>query len=123
MRDLMLIASIAAVFATGWYFMGKLDTFLESNHQDQAALLSASENNLRIGFFDLLVADSLSGVLEKYSRIYPSVSVSLFSGTEAELMREFCLHKLDMIFCRKTLLFLKKFDVKSMKSLLSICPL
>lgn len=123
MQDILLIAAVAAVFAFGWYLMGKLDAFLESNRQDQIALLSASENILRIGFFDPLVADSLSGVLEKYSKIHPSVSASLFSGTETELMREFSLHKLDMIFCQKTLLFLKRFVVKSMKSLLSICPL
>lgn len=98
MQDILLIVAVAAVFAFGWYLMGKLDAFLESNRQDQAALLPANENNLRIGFFDPLVADSLSSVLEKYSRIYPSVSVSLFSGTEAELMREFCSHKMDMIF-------------------------
>ena len=98
MQDILLIAAVAAVFAFGWYLMGKLDAFLESNRQDQIALLSASENILRIGFFDPLVADSLSGVLEKYSKIHPSVSASLFSGTETELMREFSLHKLDMIF-------------------------
>ena len=98
MQDLLLIVAVTAVFAFGWYLMGKLDAFLESNRQDQIALLSAGENILRIGFFDPLVADSLSGALEKYSRIYPSVSVSLFSGTEAELMREFCSHKLDMIY-------------------------
>ena len=96
MQDILLIAAVAAVFAFGWYLMGKLDAFLESNRQDQIALLSSSENILRIGFSDPFVADSLSGVLEKYSKIYPSVSVSLFSGTEAELMREFSLHKLDM---------------------------
>lgn len=98
MQDILLIAAVAAVFAFGWYLMGKLDAFLESNRQDQIALLSASENILRIGFFDPLVADSLSGVLEKYSKIHPSVSASLFSGTETELMREFSLHKLDMVF-------------------------
>lgn len=98
MQDILLVVAVAAVFAFGWYLMGKLDAFLDSNRQDEAALLSASENNLRIGFFDPLVADSLSSALEKYSRICPSVSVSLFSGTEAELMREFCSHKLDMIF-------------------------
>ena len=97
MQDILLIAAVAAVFAFGWYLMGKLDAFLESNRQDQIVLLSASENILRIGFFDLLVADSLFGVLEKYSKIHPSVSVSLFSGTETELMREFSSHKLNMI--------------------------
>ena len=98
MQDILLIAAVVAVFAFGWYLMGKLDAFLESNRQDQIALLSSSENILRIGFSDPFVADSLSGVLEKYSRIHPSVSAFLFSGTETELMREFFLHKLDMIF-------------------------
>ena len=98
MQDILLIVAVAAVFAFGWYLMGKLDAFLESNRQDQATLLSTSENNLRIGFFDPLVADSLTSGLETYSKIYPSVSVSLFSGTEAELTREFFSHKLDMIF-------------------------
>ena len=98
MQDFLLIAAAAAVFAFGWYLMGRLDAFLESNCQDQTALRSAGEKVLRIGFFDPLVADSLSGVLEKYSKIHPSVSASLFSGTETELMSAFCSQKLDMIF-------------------------
>ena len=98
MQDFLLIAAAAAVFAFGWYLMGRLDAFLESNCQDQTALRSAGEKVLRIGFFDPLVADSLSGVLEKYSKIHPSVSAALFSGTETELMSAFCSQKLDMIF-------------------------
>lgn len=98
MRDLLLIAALAAVFVFGWYLMGKLDAFSESNRQNRIALRSAGENTLRIGFFDPLVADSLSGVLEKYSKIRPGVSTSLFSGSETELMRAFCLHKLDVVF-------------------------
>ena len=65
MQDILLIAAVAAVFAFGWYLMGKLDAFLESNRQDQIALLSSSENILRIGFSDPFVADSLSGVLRE----------------------------------------------------------
>ena len=108
MQDFLLIAAAAAVFAFGWYLMGKLDAFLESNRQDQIALLSSSENILRIGFSDPFVADSLSGVLEKYSRIHPSVSAFFFSGTETELMREFCSHKLDMIFLPEKVIGLRQ---------------
>ena len=98
MRDLVLGASVAAIFAFGWYLMRKIDAFLESSCQEQASLLPTGQNILRIGFFDPLVADSLGGVLERYSREYPGVSLCLFSGTEAQLMRKFVSHQLDMIF-------------------------
>ena len=39
MQDILLIAAVVAVFAFGWYLTGKLDAFLESNRQDQIALL------------------------------------------------------------------------------------
>ena len=34
MRDLLLLASLAAVFAFGWFLMGRLDRFLENSRQD-----------------------------------------------------------------------------------------
>lgn len=98
MRDLALGASVAAIFAFGWYLMRKIDVFLASNRQDQAASLPTGEKILRIGFFDPLVADSLADVLERCSKEYPDISLSLVSGTETQLMREFVSHQLDMIF-------------------------
>ena len=97
MLDLVLVVSVAAAFAFGWYIMGKAGAFLERNCQAQASPVSSGERVLRIGIFDPLAAGSLSGLLEKWSKTYPDVSVSLFSGTETELMRAFCSDKLDMV--------------------------
>lgn len=34
MQDLWLIVILAAVFTFGWYLMGKVDAFLESDSED-----------------------------------------------------------------------------------------
>ena len=96
MRDFLLIAAVAAAFAFGWLVMGKLGAFLEGIRHEEPA--SSKNTVLRIGFSDPLVADSLSGALAQYSNIHPDVSVFLFSGTSAALLKQSYTHKLDMIF-------------------------
>lgn len=94
MLDFVLIAVMAAVVTFGWFLMRKLDNALEHVRREEAALDSGRKNALRIGLSDPLVADSLSGALEQHS----SVAVSLFSGTETELLKSFRAHRLDMVF-------------------------
>lgn len=98
MRDLLLIAAVAAQVLLGWHFMGKLDVFLENSIQAAPPADPAGGDFLRIGCSDPLAADSLSGSLESYSRQHPDTAVSLFSGSEAELLQGLFKGRLDMIF-------------------------
>lgn len=98
MQDLLLIAAMAAIFTFCWFLMRKLDNTLDTVRQEQAALGSGREPPLRIGLSDPLVAGSLTGALERHSKAHPTASVSLFSGTEAELLRSLNARKLDMVF-------------------------
>lgn len=94
MLDFVLIAAMAAVVTFGWFLMRKLDNALEHIRQEEADLDSGRKNALRIGLSDPLVADSLSDALEQQAK----VTVSLFSGTETELLKSFRAHRLDMVF-------------------------
>ena len=102
MRDLLLIAAVVAQVFLGWHFIGKLDVFLANSIQDAPPADLAGGDFLRIGCSDPLAADSLSGSLESYSRQHPDTAVSLFSGTEAELLHGLSTGKLDMIFLPET---------------------
>lgn len=43
MQDVLLIAAVAATFVFGWFLMGKLDRFLESNHRSQKGFLPEND--------------------------------------------------------------------------------
>ena len=96
MLDLLLIASMAAVFTVGWFLMRKLDNTLAVIRQEEEAPGASREQPLRIGLSDPLVAGCLAGALEQNAKA--GGSVSLFSGTEAELVKSLNARKLDMIF-------------------------
>ena len=98
MQDVILLVSTSAIFIFGYFLMKKLDAFLESNWNEQEHALAYSENSLRIGFSNPLMAGSLSDVLETYGKQHPNVSIHIFSGEESELCRELRTHKLDIIF-------------------------
>ena len=95
MLDILLIAVMAAVVTFGWFLMRKLDNTLEHIRQEEEAPDPGNEPALRIGLSDPLVADSLSGALERPAKA--KVTVSLFSGTEAELLKSFRARRLDML--------------------------
>lgn len=88
MQDLLLVAAVAAMFLFGWFLMKRLDCFLEKNHQAQTLLLESGKDTLRIGFSNPSIADSISDVLERYSKRCSGISVYLFHGTEHELIKQ-----------------------------------
>lgn len=98
MQNVLLLAAVAAIFAFGWLLMGKLDRSLEENCHAQELQLSSGGNSLRLGFCDPTVADSMTDVLEQYSKLYPDASVHIFCGSEGELLKVFSAGKVDVIF-------------------------
>ena len=72
--------------------------FLENNWNEQETALTYSENSLRIGFSNPLMAGGLADAFETYGKQHPDVSIHIFSGEESELCRELETHKLDIIF-------------------------
>lgn len=98
MRDLLLLVPMLAIFIFGWFPMKKLDAFLDENCKVQKGKLEKGGNVFRIGFTNPLVADSISDVLDQYSRQYPEFSVCLLHGDAEDLLKKVALHKLDIIF-------------------------
>lgn len=98
MQDVLLLAAVAVTFAFGWFLMGNLVSFLESNCHMQEFRLSSGENTLRLGFCNPTAADSITDVLEQYSKLYPDISVRMFCGSEEELLKGISAGKFDVIF-------------------------
>lgn len=101
MQDLLLVAVVAAMFVFGWFLMKRLDCFLEKNCQAQTLLIESSKDTLLIGFSNPSIADSISDVLERYSKRCSGISVYLFHGTEQELIKQLFHNKLNVIFLPK----------------------
>lgn len=97
MRILLLLAAIA-VLIWGWFLMKKLDDFLEHRWQAQDPHMQSGNDMLRIGFANPLVADSITGVLERYAKIHPNISVCLLHGSQEHLIKELSASKVDVIF-------------------------
>lgn len=98
MQDVLLLAAAAAIFAFGWFLMGKLDHFLETSSPARTPQLPSGENTLRLGFCDSTAAGSIADILEQYSRLYPDISVRIFCGSEEELLKGFSAGRFDVIF-------------------------
>lgn len=98
MQDVLLLAAVAAVFVFGWFLMDKLDRFLESNRHMQEGQLSSASNTLRLGFCDPTAADSIADVLAYYAEMYPDISVRIYCGTEAKLLKSLSTGRSDVIF-------------------------
>lgn len=98
MQELLLLEVVAAAFVFGWILMKRLDCFLDRNRQAQKLQLESGKDILRIGFSNPSVADSITGVLEQYSKRCSGISIYLFHGTEKELIKRFSANKLNVIF-------------------------
>ena len=98
MQDVLLLVTVSVMFAFGWFLMGRLDCFLESNRHRQELQLSSGENALCLGFCNPTAADSITNVLEQCSKLYPELSVRIFYGAEEELLNGLSAGKVDVIF-------------------------
>lgn len=98
MQDVLLLAAVAVTFAFGWFLMGRLEHFFETNNHAQELKLPSGGNTLRLGFCHPTAADSIIDVLEQYSKLHPNISVRIFCGSEGELLKGFSTGKLDVIF-------------------------
>lgn len=98
MRELLLIAAVVAMFGFGYYLMNRLDCFLERQRWSQGLQPQPYDNSLRIGVSDPMVVDSITEILEEQSRQSSAVAVSLFHGSDKELLEELSGGKLDVIF-------------------------
>ena len=96
MRDILLLAAVAAAFVFGYFVVRRLGRFLDE--QQPESRYATEGESLRIGVTDPMVAAGLSDDLDRYSAAHPGTSVSLLSGTETELMRALSSRKLDVAF-------------------------
>lgn len=108
MQDIVLLLSAAAIFAFGWFLMGKLDGVLKQGQLFQEPAESLGEKRLWLGFFDPLAADSLSPALEGFEKKYPNVAVCLSCGAAGELLDGIVSGKLDAVFLPKDIVFPEK---------------
>lgn len=122
MQDLLLLVSLLGMFVFGWVLMKKLDDFLDENRKARKEQAEKGRNALRIGFANPLAADSISDILEQYTRQYPEHSVCLFYGNVEDLLKKMVLNKLDIIFLPEQVDILPDKDYNRKKVLLEVTP-
>lgn len=122
MQDIVLLLAAAAVFAFGWFLMGKLESFLQRDACRRETGEVPPGKYLRIGFVDPLAADSLSGVLETYGESRPGVAVFLSGGTAEELLKGIAAGRLDAVFLPKDVVFSGESRYHRMEVVLSCTP-
>ncbi len=98
MYVLLFLTVVAILLIAGWFLMKRLDCFLEENHPEQESESQFGENTLRIGLSNPFVSDNVADILERYSQIYTDISARIFYGNEKDLIKEFAVHKLDVVF-------------------------
>ncbi len=81
MENCILILSVGAVFIFGYFIMKKVDIFLAENQ----AKHGPSASTLRIGFETPVMIDSMSALLERFSRKNPNCEIYLFYGSANEI--------------------------------------
>lgn len=88
------IAGLILVF--GFYLMKRLDLFLDHN---QTSLTICTESPmLRIAFENPSVIESISTLLEDFSKEHPTCEIHLFSGTTEDILKMLSKHEIDFCF-------------------------
>lgn len=86
MRDIFLVIAVAAVFIFGFFVMKRLDVFLEENRR---RVLEKEDNaHLCIAFENPMTAESITPLLENFSRKHPDCEIHLFCGTSQEILKQ-----------------------------------
>ena len=96
MKEALFICAVAATFVFGYFLMKKLDVFLESNRRQVSD--SSDRPLLRLAFEDLLIVESVSSLLESFSKKNPDCKLHLFSGSAEEIMEKLTANELDFGF-------------------------
>lgn len=123
MRDLLLLAGVIAICVYGYFVMDRLDRFLAHNSHVLAIPQRSGGERLYIGFSQPLSANGLSELLEQYSLKYPDVSVTLFTGSNEELIKKLSQDELDLIFLPESIENPSKAHYDSRRILLHCAPL
>lgn len=122
MQDFLLIIIVLATFIFGWFIMKKVDIFMEECRREQTGRFQTDGIVLRIGFANPLVADSISGALEQYSRQYPDSSVCLFQGDTEVLLKKVVVYKLDIVILPEQAKIPSDGKYKSKKVIMTSAP-
>lgn len=93
MRDAALLFSTALILTLGYFFVKKLDSFLENNHY--MASDSRKDSVLRIAFENSMMTESIADLLEAFSKKKPKCEIQLFSGSSQKITDMLMNNELD----------------------------
>lgn len=96
MKEVLLLCSVAAVFVFGFFIMKRLDKFLENNHREIDEMTNASV--LRIAVENPFMIESVSDLLERFSKKNPYCQLYLITGNAEEIASGLAANELDFGF-------------------------
>lgn len=116
MENILLLTVLAATFGFGFLVVKRLDGAMDKREASLRA--SPYEKRLRVGYSDPRITGSLSESLMRYTRKNPETAVSLFDGTQAELMQALSERKLDLVVLPEGMVMEQQSEVCTKKGML-----
>ena len=95
MENFLLLAVLAATFGFGFFVVKRLDCILDN--REEPAQAPPWEERLYIGYSDPGITGCLTEILMRHTKQHPKADVSLFDGTQAELLQALSEGKLDLV--------------------------
>ena len=80
MGNFLLMTGVGVIFIFGLYLMKRFGVFIEKNEKEVRNGFYSTEGSLRIALGNPLMAESISGTLDKFSKLYESTEVQVFKG-------------------------------------------
>ena len=96
MPEVILICGVAAVCVCGYFIMRRLDAFWETNRQRSNDV--SRQRELHLAFEAPLTAESISPLLETFSKQNPDISFYLFGGSADAINDKLKSGELDFAF-------------------------
>ena len=96
MKEILLVCAAAAIFVFGYYIMKKLDAFLYKNRSQTEK--EEKDNSLLLAFDNPMIIDSLTPLLEDFSKKNPDCQLQLFFVTAKEISDILALNNIDFAF-------------------------
>ena len=96
MKEIVLIFAVTAIVVFGYFIMKKLDAYVSSNRLSLDKKGSAT--GLRLALDNPMIFESLSPLLDEFSKTNPGCPITLFFATEKEISDRVALQELDFGF-------------------------
>lgn len=100
MKEIFLACAVAAIIVLGFFIMKKVDGFLENNHRRTDE--ERTSNQLLLAFDNPMIMDSLTPILEEFSKKNPDCQLRFLFGKPEKIIDKLAKNRIDFGFIDNT---------------------